>query len=163
MLPLLTIHAGSRGIIVADLATGESWRHLDLVASVQPKAGFLPTLFGIPTYQSSAGSPAYKYPVAAGGGIDGAFRAVIYLLLYLPRAAFYTLPAGLNQLPIIVIVAVTTACAAAPTPTTTAVVPRATMSTTRPTNPLPPPARPDPPRRPLLEATPLLPLEAHDV
>ncbi|KAL1716404.1 major royal jelly protein-domain-containing protein [Schizophyllum commune] len=63
--------SGSRGIIVADLATGESWRHLDLVASVQPKAGFLPTLFGIPTYQSSAGNPAYKYPVAAGGGIDG--------------------------------------------------------------------------------------------
>ena len=81
MLPLLTTYPGSRGIIVADLATGESWRHLDLVASVQPKAGFLPTLFGIPTYQSSAGNPAYTYPVAAGGGIDGAFGAVFYSTL----------------------------------------------------------------------------------
>ncbi|TRM66758.1 major royal jelly protein-domain-containing protein [Schizophyllum amplum] len=63
--------SGAHGIIVVDLSTGESWRHLDQMASVSPKPGFLPTLFGIPTYQSSAGSPAYHYITAAGGGIDG--------------------------------------------------------------------------------------------
>ncbi|KAL1743802.1 major royal jelly protein-domain-containing protein [Schizophyllum fasciatum] len=63
--------SGSRGIIVVDLASGESWRHLDQIASVSPKPGFLPTLFGIPTYQASAGNPAYRFPLAAGGGIDG--------------------------------------------------------------------------------------------
>ncbi|KAL1688773.1 major royal jelly protein-domain-containing protein [Schizophyllum commune] len=63
--------SGALGLIVADLASGESWRHLDGLSSVRPKSGFLPSVFGIPTYQASGGSPFYRYPAPTGGGSDG--------------------------------------------------------------------------------------------
>ncbi|TFK90328.1 hypothetical protein K466DRAFT_644489 [Polyporus arcularius HHB13444] len=38
------------GIVVVNLKTGESWRHLDGHPSVSPQAGFIPFHNGIPTY-----------------------------------------------------------------------------------------------------------------
>ncbi|TFK39760.1 major royal jelly protein-domain-containing protein [Crucibulum laeve] len=64
--------SGGFGIIVVDLGTGKSWRHLDKLHSVSPRSRFLPTLFGIPTYSSTPMSPALHYENAGGGGgIDG--------------------------------------------------------------------------------------------
>ncbi|THU82039.1 NHL repeat-containing protein [Dendrothele bispora CBS 962.96] len=65
--------SGAHGIIVIDLGTGESWRHLDQIRSVSPVSQFLPSYFGSPTYQASALNPAFHWATLAGGGggIDG--------------------------------------------------------------------------------------------
>ncbi|KAI5891516.1 uncharacterized protein SCHCODRAFT_02629336 [Schizophyllum commune H4-8] len=63
--------SGALGLIVVDLASCESWRHLGGFASVRPTSGFLPSVFGIPTYQASGGSPYYRFPAPTGGGSDG--------------------------------------------------------------------------------------------
>ncbi|KAK7038993.1 hypothetical protein VNI00_010385 [Paramarasmius palmivorus] len=63
--------SGAHGIIVVDLGTGQSWRHLDQLRQVNPVSHFLPTLFGVPTYQSSKLQPAFHWETVAGGGIDG--------------------------------------------------------------------------------------------
>ncbi|ESK86402.1 major royal jelly protein [Moniliophthora roreri MCA 2997] len=63
--------SGAHGIIVVDLGTGESWRHLDQLQQVSPVSHFLPVLFGTPTYQSSRLHPAFHWETVAGGGIDG--------------------------------------------------------------------------------------------
>jgi len=60
--------SGSFGIIVVDLGTGESWRHLDHLHSVSPRNRLLPTLFGMPTFASTPLSPALHYETAGGGG-----------------------------------------------------------------------------------------------
>ncbi|KAL0567803.1 hypothetical protein V5O48_014196 [Marasmius crinis-equi] len=63
--------SGAHGVIVVDLGTGESWRHLDQLRPVNPISNFLPVLFGTPTYQSSKLHPALHWETVAGGGIDG--------------------------------------------------------------------------------------------
>ncbi|KAJ8091182.1 hypothetical protein PM082_004158 [Marasmius tenuissimus] len=63
--------SGAHGLIVVDLGTGESWRHLDQLGPVNPTSHFLPVLFGTPTYQSSKLRPAFHWETVAGGGIDG--------------------------------------------------------------------------------------------
>ncbi|KAL0949011.1 hypothetical protein HGRIS_009109 [Hohenbuehelia grisea] len=60
--------SGGFGIIVIDLGTGKSWRHLDRLRSTSATPRFLPTLFGIPTYLSTPNSPAFHYENAGGGG-----------------------------------------------------------------------------------------------
>ncbi|KAF8889683.1 NHL repeat-containing protein [Infundibulicybe gibba] len=60
--------SGAFGIIVVDLGTGESWRHLDRLKPVSPLSRFLPTLFGVPTYASTPLAPGFHYESAGGGG-----------------------------------------------------------------------------------------------
>ncbi|KAJ8515901.1 hypothetical protein ONZ45_g6742 [Pleurotus djamor] len=60
--------SGGFGIIVVDLGTGQSWRHLDRVNAVSPVSRFLPTLFGIPTYAATPMNPASQYETTSGGG-----------------------------------------------------------------------------------------------
>lgn len=41
---------GRNGIIIVDLGTGESWRHLDGTSYVHPETGFLPVIWGETVY-----------------------------------------------------------------------------------------------------------------
>ncbi|KAG7092918.1 hypothetical protein E1B28_009223 [Marasmius oreades] len=63
--------SGAHGIIVVDLGTGESWRHLDQLKSTSPVPNFLPTFFGVPTYAASGLYPASHWETVVGGGADG--------------------------------------------------------------------------------------------
>jgi hypothetical protein len=65
---------GAFGIIVVDLGTGESWRHLNQLHEVTPTSRFLPTLFGVPTFLRTPLSPSFHYENAGGGGgCDGGY------------------------------------------------------------------------------------------
>ncbi|KAF8991579.1 major royal jelly protein-domain-containing protein [Cyathus striatus] len=64
--------SGACSIIVVNLATGESWRHLDRTEATIPYARFLPTFFGIPTYAANKMVPGFHAEDAGGdGGADG--------------------------------------------------------------------------------------------
>ena len=41
---------GRNGIIIVDLGTGQSWRHLDGIPQVRPELGFVPFIWGEPVY-----------------------------------------------------------------------------------------------------------------
>lgn len=56
---------GRNGIIIADLGTGDSWRHLNNVPSVRPEPGFFLQVWGVPTY-SNPGSGVPITPVTFG-------------------------------------------------------------------------------------------------
>ncbi|KAI1327126.1 major royal jelly protein-domain-containing protein [Xylariaceae sp. FL0255] len=58
---------GRNGIIVADLGTGESWRHLDLAGPVLGESQFLPFIWGQPKYSSSPNGVTAWNPT----GVDG--------------------------------------------------------------------------------------------
>jgi hypothetical protein len=69
---MVYIFAGGFGIVVVDLGTGESWRHLNQLSEVSLTSRFLPTFFGTPTFARTPGTPSFHYEVAGGGGgIDG--------------------------------------------------------------------------------------------
>ncbi|XP_006463858.1 hypothetical protein AGABI2DRAFT_138136 [Agaricus bisporus var. bisporus H97] len=64
--------SGGFGIIVVDLGTDESWRHLNQLKEVSLTSRFLPTFFGAPTFAQTPGTPSIHYQTAGGGGgIDG--------------------------------------------------------------------------------------------
>lgn len=48
---------GRNGIIIADLGTGESWRHLDGNPAVRPDRQWLAYLWGVPLYAFNVGRP----------------------------------------------------------------------------------------------------------
>jgi len=48
---------GRNGIIIVDLGTGESWRHLDGHPSVRPEQQYLSFQWGVPLYANNAGKP----------------------------------------------------------------------------------------------------------
>ncbi|KAK0287190.1 hypothetical protein LTS00_010228 [Friedmanniomyces endolithicus] len=48
---------GRNGIIIVDLGTGESWRHLDGHPSVRPEQQYLSFQWGAPLYANNAGKP----------------------------------------------------------------------------------------------------------
>ncbi|KAK1815722.1 hypothetical protein LTR12_009909 [Friedmanniomyces endolithicus] len=48
---------GRNGIIIVDLGTGESWRHLDGHPSVRPEKQYLSFQWGVPLYANNAGKP----------------------------------------------------------------------------------------------------------
>ncbi|EIM83584.1 NHL repeat-containing protein [Stereum hirsutum FP-91666 SS1] len=80
--------SGAAAIIVVDLGTGKSWRHLSGLHSTSPNPTQLPTLFGVPTYIASPKNPAYHYETVAGGGIDGfAISADGQFIYYTPFAS----------------------------------------------------------------------------
>ncbi|KAJ9161319.1 Major royal jelly protein [Coniochaeta hoffmannii] len=60
---------GRNGIVVADLGTGESWRHLDLDRSVRSEPQFLPFVWGAPVYSVQRTGAAYGYLSMGSDGI----------------------------------------------------------------------------------------------
>ncbi|KAK4613912.1 hypothetical protein CLAFUW4_09286 [Fulvia fulva] len=59
---------GRNGIIIADLATGESWRHLDGSSKVKPEDQNLPFTWGVPLYGFNPGKP-FSYVAFGSDGI----------------------------------------------------------------------------------------------
>lgn len=68
--------AGRNGIVIVDLGTGESWRHLDGVAEVRAERGFVPYVWGQPLYYiPGPGEPLATVPLGSDGialSADGA-------------------------------------------------------------------------------------------
>ncbi|KAF2865882.1 major royal jelly protein [Massariosphaeria phaeospora] len=59
---------GRNGIIVVDLGSGESWRHLDGTPEVRPERGFVAFVWGTPLYYiPSPGQPLTTAPLGADG------------------------------------------------------------------------------------------------
>jgi sugar lactone lactonase YvrE len=59
---------GRNGIVVVDLGTGESWRHLDGTPEVRAERGFLPYLWGEPLYYiPGPEQPLTTVPLGADG------------------------------------------------------------------------------------------------
>lgn len=59
---------GRNGIIVVDLGTGESWRHLNNIPQVRPAAGFFMTVWGEPVYMNPGmGMPISRLAFGADG------------------------------------------------------------------------------------------------
>ncbi|KAK4497804.1 hypothetical protein PRZ48_010458 [Zasmidium cellare] len=58
---------GRNGIIIADLGTGKSWRHLDGSPTVHPQQQNLPYLWGIPLYGFQPGAPWSHIPFGSDG------------------------------------------------------------------------------------------------
>ncbi|KAF1959568.1 MRJP-domain-containing protein [Byssothecium circinans] len=59
---------GRNGIIVVDLGTGESWRHLNGIPEVRAERGFVPYVWGVPLYYiPGPGLPLTTAPLGADG------------------------------------------------------------------------------------------------
>lgn len=59
---------GRNGIIIVDLGTGESWRHLDGISEVRSERGFVPYVWGVPLYYiPSPGQPLTTIPLGSDG------------------------------------------------------------------------------------------------
>ncbi|KAH7139346.1 major royal jelly protein-domain-containing protein [Dendryphion nanum] len=59
---------GRNGIVVVDLGTGESWRHLDGTKEVRAERGFVPFVWGVPLYYlPRPGEPITTVPLGADG------------------------------------------------------------------------------------------------
>ncbi|KAK3691924.1 hypothetical protein LTR37_018355 [Vermiconidia calcicola] len=59
---------GRNGIVIVDLGTGESWRHLDGHPSVRPELQWSASLWGVPLYQLRPGQP-FTYGAFGSDGI----------------------------------------------------------------------------------------------
>lgn len=60
---------GRNGIVIVDLGTGESWRHLDLDRSVRAEPQFLPFVWGVPFYSIPHTGAPYTYLSMGSDGI----------------------------------------------------------------------------------------------
>jgi len=60
---------GRNGIVIVDLGTGESWRHVENVPYVRPQQQFLPYLWGVPIYSVSASTGELSYVAFGADGI----------------------------------------------------------------------------------------------
>jgi sugar lactone lactonase YvrE len=59
---------GRNGIIIVDLGSGESWRHLDNIAEVSAERGFVPYVWGQPLYYiPGPGKPLTTVPLGSDG------------------------------------------------------------------------------------------------
>ncbi|KAI8945089.1 major royal jelly protein-domain-containing protein [Xylaria longipes] len=58
---------GRNAIIVVDLDTGESWRHLGLAKSVRSESQFISFIWGQPTYYTEGSSPLTTNPTGSDG------------------------------------------------------------------------------------------------
>lgn len=59
---------GRNGIIIVDLGTGESWRHLNNIAEVSAERGFVPFVWGQPLYYiPGPGQPLTTVPLGSDG------------------------------------------------------------------------------------------------
>lgn len=58
---------GRNGIIIVDLGSGESWRHLDLFQDVRSQKQFLPFIWGQPVFYALGGLPYSYFPLGSDG------------------------------------------------------------------------------------------------
>lgn len=58
---------GRNAIIIVDLGTGESWRHLGLTHSVRAESQFLSFIWGQPNYYTEGSSPVSTNPTGSDG------------------------------------------------------------------------------------------------
>ncbi|KAI1161603.1 major royal jelly protein-domain-containing protein [Nemania serpens] len=58
---------GRNAIIIVDLGTGESWRHLGLTSSVRSESQFLSFIWGQPTYYTEGNTPLSTNPTGSDG------------------------------------------------------------------------------------------------
>ncbi|KAK6088113.1 major royal jelly protein [Seiridium cupressi] len=58
---------GRNGIIIVDLGSGESWRHLELTQPVRSQSQFLPFIWGQPIYYALGGQPYSHFPLGSDG------------------------------------------------------------------------------------------------
>ncbi|KAI1385465.1 major royal jelly protein-domain-containing protein [Hypoxylon trugodes] len=58
---------GHNALIIVDLGSGESWRHLGLTKSVRGESQFLPFIWGQPGYYTDAGRPYTSFPIGSDG------------------------------------------------------------------------------------------------
>ncbi|KAL1962722.1 hypothetical protein VTN77DRAFT_9266 [Rasamsonia byssochlamydoides] len=61
---------GRNGIIILDLGTGESWRHLDRHPSTLGTYGVVPSYQGVPFYQQSIDTPYFQHLTQGCDGIQ---------------------------------------------------------------------------------------------
>ncbi|CAJ2508952.1 Uu.00g139780.m01.CDS01 [Anthostomella pinea] len=59
--------SGHNAIIIVDLGSGNSWRHLDQTDSVRTESQFLPFQWGQPLYYTDAGKPFTFFPLGSDG------------------------------------------------------------------------------------------------
>ena len=71
---------GRNGIVIVDLGTGESWRHLDGTSYVHPETGFLPVIWGETVYSLPNGpsGPISQSTFGADGIALSADGAMLY-------------------------------------------------------------------------------------
>ena len=60
---------GRNGIVVVDLGSGESWRHLDGTPEVRPERGFVASVWGVPLYSIPAPGRPLSYLQFGSDGI----------------------------------------------------------------------------------------------
>ncbi|KZT10478.1 uncharacterized protein LAESUDRAFT_755975 [Laetiporus sulphureus 93-53] len=90
------------GIVVIDLATGESWRHLDFSSAVTPDPEFVPVYDGVPFYYHPIGPPnaiQFMSPFAADGIALGADGEYLYVTPLAKRRLFRIPTSYLKQQP----------------------------------------------------------------
>ncbi|KAI3325251.1 major royal jelly protein-domain-containing protein [Xylariaceae sp. AK1471] len=58
---------GRNAIIIVDIGTGESWRHLGLTKSVRSESQFISFIWGQPTYYTEGSSPQSTNPTGSDG------------------------------------------------------------------------------------------------
>ncbi|KAI1773263.1 MRJP-domain-containing protein [Hypoxylon cercidicola] len=59
--------SGHNALIIVDLGSGESWRHLGLTRAVRGESQFLPFIWGQPGYYTEAGMPWTSFPIGSDG------------------------------------------------------------------------------------------------
>lgn len=70
---------GRNGIVVVDLGTGQSWRHLDNIPEVSAERGFVPYVWGNPLYYiPGPGQPLTTIPLGSDGIALSADGAELY-------------------------------------------------------------------------------------
>ena len=80
---------GRNGIVIVDLGTGKSWRHLDNTVYVRAETGFLPVIWGETVYSLPNGP---EMPISQGTfGVDG-------IALSADGATLYFSPVGTRYL-----------------------------------------------------------------
>ena len=86
---------GRNGIIIVDLGTGSSWRHLNNVASVRPEPGFFLQVWGSPTYSNpGSGQPITPVTFGADGITLSADGSTLYYSVVSGRY-LYSVPTAL--------------------------------------------------------------------
>lgn len=82
---------GRNGLIVVDLGTGESWRHLDGHPSVHPEQQFLAYVWGMRLYQYNPGKP-FGYSTFGADGIALSADGETLYWKVVPGRYLYSIP-----------------------------------------------------------------------
>jgi sugar lactone lactonase YvrE len=69
---------GRNAIIIVDLGTGESWRHLGLTNSVRGESQFISFIWGQPTYYTEGSGPLSTNPTGSDGITLSADSEILY-------------------------------------------------------------------------------------